>query len=216
MILPCIMSFLLLALMGWEAFLSSSQPPLHDEYLVDHLGMLLVAGQVPLILYAARRSLRRAASQAALLALVLGMIAAAEGHARHIVKARIEALQPLPGGERAIRAFLASAEPDGASSAIRRFLERDGGMLRLEMGGLGALRSVEFTGVDHIGWDSYAVTFEKGARHIHLYLNGDTRLIGLAIVDFASGCRSSEVYDCRYLNRPYRGIDVVDQAQKIP
>lgn len=175
-VLPFLMSLGLLALLAGEA-VGPEHLPLHDEGFAEHIGLLLLVGQLPLILLNARRW-RVAALQAGTLALAFFLVSRSEAAERDKVQARIDAHQPFPGGEREIG----------------------------EIPGLGAVQSVEFAGIDIIGWDVYAVTFEKGVRHIHLYLAADGKVLGRTVADDPSGCQSTEIYDCRYLDRPYRGI----------
>ena len=212
--LPFALLLGLLGLLGWEAVFAPPGLPLHDEGAIDHIGMLFAVGQVPLIILCfllrarqKRTAFLLAVLQSVSLALVLGLIMLAEARARDHVRDRIEASRPFPGGVQAVRSFLASPEARDASPAVRGFVERAGDVLASDIDGLGAVQSIQFAGVDNIGWDIYAVTFENGVRHVHLYLAGDARLLGIALVDSASGCLSSEVYDCRYLNRPFRGVD---------
>jgi hypothetical protein len=213
-VLPFASSFALLVLLACEALLPPWDVPLHDEGAVEHVGMLLAAGQVPFILWGFISRLRRqraafplAALQSASLALGLGMVMALQMAERHEVRVRIEAADPFPGGAQAVRSFLAAPAAHDASSAVRGFLDRKGDEVARDIDGLGAIQSIRFDGVDTIGWDSYAVTFDKGVRHVHLYLADDARLLGIALVDAASGCLSSEIYDCRYLHRPFRGVN---------
>lgn len=203
--LPFAMSLALLGLLGWQTLLSPQDLPIHDEGWADHLGMLLVIGQMPLVLLGlARRARRRpAALQSAALAAIVSLVALANAEQHDRVRARIEAARPLPGGEQAVRAFLASA-PDQPVPAIRNFLERDGADMSADVRTLGAVRSIRFTGIDSIGWDIYEAAFDRGVRHIHLFVADDSRLLGITLADAPNGCLSSEVYDCRYLDRPYR------------
>jgi len=179
-ILPFLMSLGLLGVLGWETVFGPEHLPLHDEQLAEHLGIVLLIGQVPLILWILirRRRLWLALSQAGCLALAVYLVSLSEGAERDRVQARIDAGQPFPGGDRAIG----------------------------EISGLGAVQSVEFAGIDNIGWDIYAVTFEKGVRHVHLYLAKDGKVLGRTVADGPLGCVSSEIYACRYLDRPFRGI----------
>ena len=176
-ILPFLMSLGLLALLAWEA-VGPEHLPLHDEGLAEHLGQLFLVGQVPFILWNIRRGWRVAAPQAVALVIAIFLVSRTEAAERDKVQARIDAGQPFPGGDRFIG----------------------------EISGLGLVQSVEFAGIDTIGWDIYAVILEKGVRHVHLYLAKDGRLLGHTIADGAAGCVSTEIYDCRYLNRPFRGI----------
>jgi hypothetical protein len=212
--LPFFLSLALLGLLGWEALFAPPGLPLHDEGAADHVGMLLAVAQVPLIILGFLLRVRQpraafllAALQSLSLALVLGLVMLAEAHARDDVRVRIEAARPFPGGEQAVRSFVTAPATTDASSAVRGFLQRDGDRLAHEIDGLGAVEAVEFAGIDNIGWDVYAVTFDKGVRHMHLFLAGDGRLLGVALADASSGCLSSEVYDCRYLGRPFRGVN---------
>lgn len=200
--LPFILSFCLLALLGWQSILAPQDLPMQDEGAVDHIGMLCAFGQIPLILLGIalrpRRlpaALRIAGLQSACLALVLGLNGIAEAKQRDRVEARIAAGRPFPGGDSAARSFLAGIS--SATPTVRRFLDRDGDVLTYDIRGLGDVRSIQFDGVDRIGWDIYAVTFEKGTRHIHLYLADDAKLLGIALADAPGGCLSSEIYDCR-------------------
>ena len=200
--LPFALSFCLLALLGWQSVLAPQDLPMHDEGVADHIGMLCAFGQIPLILLGialrTRRlpaALRIAGLQAACLVLVLGLNGVAEAKDRGRVEARIAAALPFPGGEAAARSFLAKMSP--ATPAVRRFIDRDGDLLAHDIRGLGDVRSIQFDGVDRIGWDIYAVAFEKGTRHMHLYLADDSRLLGIALADAPGGCLSSEIYDCR-------------------
>jgi hypothetical protein len=173
--LPFLMSLGVLAL----AMLGPERLPLHDEGLVEHLGMLLLAGQVPLILWGLfRRRWRAALLQTAGLGLAFYLVTLSETAELDKVQARIEAAKPFPGGEAAARSLAAEQ-------------------------GLGTVQSIAFAGIDTIGWDIYAVTFEKGERHIHLYLSEDGKLLGSTFADGPAGCRSTEIYDCRYLDQPY-------------
>lgn len=183
--LPFAMTAALLAVLGWEAFFADPQVPLHDEAAAEHIGMVLIAGQILLIPLGLilRVGWKMAVLQAVSLGAVLGLVALGEAGMRDRVQARIDASRPFPGGEQAARTY-AQEENDG----------------------LGAVQSVAFDGVDNIGWDIYAVTFEKGVRHVHLYLGTDSKVLGAAMADSSAGCRSSEIYDCRYLDRPFRGI----------
>jgi hypothetical protein len=180
------MSIALLAVLGWEAFFAAPQVPLHDEAAAEHIGMLLIAGQILLIPLGLilRGGWKMAVLQAVSFGFVLGLIALGEAGVRQRVQARIDAAQPFPGGEQAARTYSEQ-----------------------ENEGLGAVKSVAFVGVDNIGWDIYAVTFDKGVRHVHLYLGADSALLGVTMADSPTGCRSTEIYDCRYLDRPFRGIE---------
>jgi len=187
-ILPFLMSLGLLALLGWDVVFGPEHLPLHDEAFAQHLGILLLIGQVPLILwnFLRRRRFLLGVLQAACLALAVYLVGLSEAAERAKVQARIDAAQPFPGGETAVRALAEAPDPS--------------------LAGLGAVQSIEFDGIDSIGWDIYAVTFEKGVRHVHLFLSRDGRLLGSTVADTPSGCVSTEIYDCRYLDRPYRGI----------
>jgi hypothetical protein len=176
-ILPFLMSLGLLALLAWGA-VGPEHLPLHDEGSAEHLGMLFLIGQTPFILWNIRSRCWVAALQAAALAIAVFLVSRSEAAGLGKVQARIDAAQPFPGGDRFIG----------------------------EISGLGRVQSVEFAGIDNIGWDIYEVTLEKGVRHVHLYLAKDGRLLGRAIADDAAGCVSTEIYDCRYLDRPYPGI----------
>jgi hypothetical protein len=210
------MSLALLALLGWGVAFNSQDLPFQDEGLIGHFGQLLIFGQVPLILLGFVSNLRRlrkalllAALQFASLALLIGLIVRSDTYARDQVRARIEAARPLPGSSRAAQAFLAAMAEHHLtdptySIAVHNFLVRYGNVLADEISSLGAVQSIDFIGVDNIGWDIYAVAFDKGVRHLHLFLTADSRLLGIALVDASLGCLSSEVYDCRYLYRPFR------------
>lgn len=192
-ILPFLMSLALLVLLGWQAVFGPEHLPLQDEGLAEHLGMVLLAGQVPLILWSLvrRRHWRLAALQTAGFGLVLYLVGLSDAAELDKVQARLQAAQPFPGGEKAARAVAADQD-------------------------LGAVQSIEFTGIDNIGWDIYAVTFEKGVRHIHLYLSRESKLLGSTVADGVAGCQSSEIYDCRYLDRPYPPLAARRQALVDP
>ena len=203
---PFVMSCALFILSGWEILLSPPHLPIHDEGAIDHLGMILAFGQVPVILlgFVLRvrepgAAFRQAARQAAALAAALGLVTLDDVRNHQRVLARIHESRPFPQGEQAVLAFLAHGEAaPHADDALRDFSNRIGP----EIGRLGAVRSVGFDGVDGIGWDIYAVMFERGARHIHLYLDGDSHVLGIALVDGSSGCLASEAYECRDLHHP--------------
>jgi bla regulator protein BlaR1 len=95
--------------------------------------------------------------------------------------ARIQNSTPAPGTEAALRGVLGWEEtgtPDYATLApgIADLIRKTIGEDQKFRAALGAVKSVQFQGVGPNGYDSYLVTFEKGAR-IYRILLGENGLI---------------------------------------
>lgn len=75
---------------------------------------------------------------------------------------------PRPGSEEALRQLIAEIESGSPNHAAELSPQMAGGTrailadLQATMKPWGALRSIEFRGVDGIGWDQYLVRFERG------------------------------------------------------
>lgn len=95
--------------------------------------------------------------------------------------ARIKANKPLPGSQAALRSHIAQIQT-GHIDRDSILADRAEGVIAMlpqvqEMVvPLGALRKVEFTGVDNAGMDTYRVTYEKGAQDWSVLVTDDGRL----------------------------------------
>jgi len=99
------------------------------------------------------------------------------------ISERVRAQTATPGSEAALRKLIAgigSGNPNYAElspqlAAGTRAILTD---LQATMRPLGALRSVEFRGVDHKGWDQYVVRFERGAALWRIAMDSYGLIVG--------------------------------------
>jgi hypothetical protein len=207
---PIAMSLALL-LLTWlgHGILGVNPLPMHDEDAMDHIGMLLVYGQVPVIAYfvfvnrrQTRRMLPSLGVQLALLAIILGAVYRVEHINKAQVALRIEKHTPLPGSEMALRRCVESQQRghpnyDSMSSGVARYVGKSLAMTQTELRSLGPLQSLAFKGVDRIGWDIYNARFTGGDREWRIFIASNGEIFGLALSSGKSGCQSSEPYECR-------------------
>jgi hypothetical protein len=189
-LLPPVMSSAVLALIAVDDLFALNPLPIHDEGAIDHLGMLLMAGQIPVILYFAfsgRKHLARIipalALQCVLWGGVLGLVYSQEQSAKDFVNRRRQENAPLPGSQAALRRYLQQADATEASILPTR--------------NMGALQSLTFRGVDRLGWDIYQAGYAAGDLEWRLFVTSNGRIRGLTLVEGGSGCRSTEPYECR-------------------
>jgi hypothetical protein len=201
------MSLAVFALIAAQALFHLDPLPIHDEGAIDHIGMLLLFGQVPLIalgLTLQRRTLRKAFPAALLPIGLLGAliltVASFDHAARSLVAARINANVAQGNSETTLRDAIAAVRlgSDGAfDRGVRQFVSRERPEMQFELRGLGDLQSLTFTGVDRIGWDRFKAHFVNGEREWRLFVTPDGMIRGLTLQGEKTGCRSSEPYECR-------------------
>jgi bla regulator protein BlaR1 len=99
--------------------------------------------------------------------------------------ARIAANSPQPGSEAAVRDIFERiskgkpADYTKMSPELAAAVEQQAPMAAEQIGGLGALQSVTFQGVDPSGVDVYVVKFLSGSLLIHINLNSKGVITGL-------------------------------------
>jgi uncharacterized protein YneF (UPF0154 family) len=209
-VVPIAMSLTLLLLIWVGGGVLGVNPlPIHDEDAVDHIGMLLVYGQVPVIAYfvldnrrETGRMLAMLGVQLALLAMILGGVYRVEYINKKQVALRIEKNAPLPGSEMALRRYIESQRQghpdyDSMSSGVARYVVKSPAMTQTELRLLGPLQSLAFKGVDRIGWDIYNARFTGEDREWRIFIASNGKIFGLTVSNGKSGCQSSEPYECR-------------------
>jgi hypothetical protein len=209
-IAPIAMSLLvLLMLIAGDALFGANPLPIHDEDAADHIGMILMYGQAPIMLYfvfAGRHRIRRILPVLLVQCLAWVSTFAAVAHldraSEKLVARRIEKNIPLPGSEAILRRHIQDqqhGQPNYASMgpALARYVRRSAPVTQKELESLGALQSLTFQGVDRIGWDSYAAHFDHGDEAWRIFITPDEMTYGLTRAGKQYGCRSSEVYECR-------------------
>jgi bla regulator protein BlaR1 len=97
--------------------------------------------------------------------------------------ARIQAQTPMPGSEAAVRhlvAGVASGNPnyEEMSPELAKAVREQLPTLRAVALPMGAVTSVEFTGVGSQGWDSYRVKHEHGVSQVRIMLDSKGTIIG--------------------------------------
>jgi hypothetical protein len=213
-VVPLLMSALLILLLGISEIIPLGPSiPIHDEYLADHVAMLLFYGQVPIIvLFAAlyRGEFKRAAP---VLALQLSLLAATFAVVRYLnqtdhelVATRIRENTPLVGSEDALRRFIEEEQRGkqnhvSTDGNVARYMRRDLTVVRDELDSLGPLRSLDFRGIDGIGWDIYDVHFANGDGEFRIFMSSNGLTQGLTYVNAKHACFSSEIYECRNESR---------------
>jgi hypothetical protein len=209
-IAPIAMSLLvLLMLIAGDALFGANPLPIHDEDAADHIGMILMYGQVPIMLYfafAGRHRIKRMLPVLLVQCLLWVSIFAAVAYlgraSEERVARRIEKNIPLPGSEAILRRHIQDqqrGEPNYASMgpALARYVRRAPPLAQKELESLGILRSLTFQGVDRIGWDIYAAHFDNGDQVWRIFITPDEMTYGLTRASKQYGCQSSEVYECR-------------------
>jgi hypothetical protein len=209
-IAPIAMSLLvLLMLTAGDALFGPNPLPIHDEDAADHIGMILMYGQVPIMLYfafAGRHRIKRMLPVLLVQCLAWVSIFAAVTYlnrtSEKLVVRRIEKNTPLPGSEAILRRHIQDqqrGQPNYASMGpvLARYVRGALPLARKELESLGALQSLAFQGVDRIGWDSYAAHFDNGDQVWRIFITPDEMTYGLTRVSKQYGCQSSEVYECR-------------------
>ena len=209
-IAPIAMSLLvLLMLIAGDASFGANPLPIHDEDAADHIGMILMYGQVPIMLYFAFASRHRIETmipvllvQCLLWVSIFAAVVYLDRASEELVARRIEKNIPLPGSEAILRRHIQDqqrGQPNYASMgpASRRYVRRGLPLAQKELESLGVLRSLAFQGVDRIGWDSYAAHFDNGEQIWRIFITADEMTYGLTRVSKHDGCQSSEVYECR-------------------
>jgi hypothetical protein len=215
-IAPIAMSLLLLLmLMASDALFAANPLPMHDEDAADHIGMILMYGQVPIILYfafAGRHRIKRMLPvllvQCLLWVSIFAAVAYLDRASEELVARRIEKNAPLPGSETVLRRQIQDqqrGQPNYASMgpAVARYVRRELPLAQKELESLGVLRSMAFQGVDRIGWDIYAAHFDNGDQVWRIFITPDEKTYGLTRAGKHYGCQSSEVYECR-MNARFR------------
>jgi hypothetical protein len=209
-IAPIAMSLLVvLMLIAGDALLGANPLPIHDEDAADHIGMILMYGQVPFILYfafAGRHRIRRLLPvllvQCLLWVSIFAAVCYLDRAGEELVARRIGRNIPLPGSEAILRRHIQDqqlGQPNYASMGpvLARYVRRSLPLAQRELESLGALQSLAFQGVDRVGWDIYAAHFDRGDQMWRIFITPDQTTYGLTRVDKQDGCRSSEVYECR-------------------
>jgi len=172
---PIAMSFAVMALIVANMSFHLNPLPIHDEGAIDHIGMLLYWGQLPLIgLYVLSNlsHLRRIATRLAVLAILFATVTVVVWGENQTAKAavaeRIAANRPMAGGEAALRKEIIPT-PD----------------------------SLTFKGVDKIGWDIYEAQFPDHTQEWRIYVTPDGKTAGVTHFDAQGRCWSTEPYECR-------------------
>jgi hypothetical protein len=93
------------------------------------------------------------------------------------VAQRVAAHRPLPGSD----------------AALRRLLTEGGSFGDITADPATMVQTMNFLGVDGIGWDRYAVA----DREWRIFLSDDGVIHGLTRIDPGGFCHSSEPYECR-------------------
>jgi hypothetical protein len=204
-IAPIAMSLLVLLMLIFDA----NPLPIHDEGTADHIGMILMYGQVPIMLYFAfdgRHRITRMLPVLLVQCLVWLSIFAAVTYldraSVQLVARRIEKNIPLPGSEAILRRHIQDqqrGQPNYASMGpeLARYARRSAFLTQNELESLGALQSLTFQGVDRIGWDIYAAHFDNGDQVWRIFTTPDEMTFGLTRTGKQYKCRSNEVYECR-------------------
>lgn len=209
-IVPLLMSALLILLIVIDT-ISPLGPsiPVHDEYTWDHIAMLLFFGQAPFIVYFGvchRREFKKAGPILILqLVLVAGIFVAithGDRTTHEVVARRIRDSTALPGSQAALGRFIEEQQRGEPSDSpmdgiVARFLTQ----APMDLGSLGPVQSLNFRGVDGIGWDIYKVRFANGEGEFRIFVGPKGIIHGLTYTDAKLICRSSEVYECRSESR---------------
>jgi hypothetical protein len=202
-------SLVLLMLIAGDTLFGLNPLPVHDEDAADHIGMILMYGQVPIMLYfafAGRHRIKRMLPVLLVQCLLWVSIFAAVAYlgraSEELVARRIENNIPLPGSEAILRRHIQDqqrGQPNYASMgpALALYVRRELPLAQNELGSLGILRSLAFRGVDRIGWDSYAAHFDNGDQLWRIFITPNGMTYGLTRASKQYGCQSSEVYECR-------------------
>jgi hypothetical protein len=204
-IAPLAMSCLvLLMLIAGDALFTRNPLPIHDEAAADHIAMILMYGQVPIILYfafAGRQRIRRVLPVLLLQCLLWAGIFAAVVYLDRLsevqVTRRIQNNIPLPGSEALLRRQIQDQQrglPNYASMgpALARHVKRTLPLAHKELDSLGMLRSLQFQRVDRIGWD-----VDHGDEVWRIFVTPDGMTYGLTRISKGYGCQTSEPYECR-------------------
>jgi hypothetical protein len=209
-IAPIAMSLLvLLMLIAGDALFGANPLPIHDEDAADHIGMILMYGQVPIMLYFAFAGRHRIKTMVPVLLVqcllwvsIFAAVAYLDRASEELVARRIEKNIPLPGSEVILRRHIQDqqrGQPNYASMgpALVRYVRRGLPLAQKELDSLGVLRSLAFQGVDRIGWDTYAAHFDNGDQVWRIFITPNEMTYGLTRASKHDGCQSSEVYECR-------------------
>jgi hypothetical protein len=208
-VVPIAMSLTLLLMWIGRGVIGVNPLPIHDEDAIDHVGMLLMYGQVPVIAYFvfnSRRQIKRTLPllgvQLSLWALVLAAVYRVESVNKRQVALRIEKHSPFPGSEATLRRYIESEqsgrpEYDSMSPGVARFIGKSLAVTQPELRSLGPLQSLAFRGVDRIGWDVYNAHFSRAVQEWRIFIAANGKTAGLTLSAGKSGCRSSEPYECR-------------------
>jgi len=176
---PIAMSFGVMLIVVTNLVFRINPLPIHDEGALDHIGMLLYWGQLPLIgLYVLSNlsQLRKIATRllviAILFATITVLIVRTERMAKEGVAQRIAANLPMKGSEQALeKAILDTGSP--------------------------APTALLFKGVDKLGWDSYQAQFTDGQQEWRIFVDEDGKTAGVTYFDAEGRCHSTEPYECR-------------------
>jgi hypothetical protein len=100
--------------------------------------------------------------------------------------ARIEAQQPAPGSEAALRRqyqAIEAGEPLYAEldAATAESLRRDLPALKTRLAAAGPLQSLAFRGVGSQGWDVFTLKFANGTAIVRVHSDADERIDGLRL-----------------------------------
>src|ERR1700687_5903685 len=100
---PITMSSIVLMLMATDALFGLNPLPIHDEGAIDHIAMILMFGQVPIILYFVfngRREIKRIlpvlATQLSLGAIIFAAVHYSDHASEALVARRIRDRLPIP------------------------------------------------------------------------------------------------------------------------
>jgi hypothetical protein len=206
---PVAMSLTLLLMWMGQYVLGVNALPMHDEDAIDHIGMLLMYGQIPLIaffVFGNRRQIKGVLPllgvQLSLLAMILGGIYRVEYINRKQVALRIEKHAPLPDSEGILRRYIESQmsghpDFDSMDPGVARYVGKSRAMMQPELRSLGPLQLLAFKGVDRIGWDIYDAHFAAEDQEWRIFIGSSGKIAGLTLSSGKSGCQSSEPYECR-------------------
>jgi hypothetical protein len=176
---PIAMSFGVMLIVVANLVFHINPLPIHDEGAMDHIGMLLYWGQLPLIgLYVLSNlsHLRKIAVRLAVLAILFAgitvLVSRTDQMARAGVAERIAANLPMKGSEQALhKAILDAGSP--------------------------APTTLTFKGVDKIGWDIYQAQFDDSQQEWRIFVDQDGKAAGVTYFDGEGRCHSTEPYECR-------------------
>lgn len=108
-------------------------------------------------------------------------------HLKARLAARIEAQQPIPGSEAALRRLIegirsGAPDYDEMGPALAQLTRQQLPGLQSVSSYLGAIQSITFQGVGNQGWDVYDVQREHGSSRWRIALASSGKIIGAAVV----------------------------------